>query len=54
MVCVFLQAWIVQTGAGLIRLCRLQEVGCVFGGLSQEVADCIMGGQMEGGVEWMD
>lgn len=40
---VFLQAWIVQTGAILIWLCRLQEVG-FFGGLSQEVADCITGG----------
>lgn len=39
-----MQALIGQTGAVLIRQCRQQEVGCVFGALSREVADCIKGG----------
>lgn len=37
-------ALIVQAEAGLIRQCCQQEVGCGFGAVSQEVADCITGG----------
>lgn len=48
---------IVRAEAVLIRLCWLQEVGCGFVAVSQEVADCITGGT-DGGkggeVEEMD
>ena len=48
---------IVQAVAVLIRQCWQQEVGCGFGAVSQEVADCITGGT-DGGrggeVEEMD
>lgn len=48
---------IVQAEAVLIRQCWQQEVGCGFGALSQEVADCIMGktdGKRGGEVGEMD
>lgn len=35
---------IVQAEAVLIRQCWQQEVGCGFGAVSQEAADCITGG----------
>lgn len=35
---------IVQAEAVLIWQCWQQEVGCGFGAVSQEVADCITGG----------
>lgn len=37
-----------QAEAILIRQCWQQEVGCGFGAVSQEVADCIMG-ETDGG-----
>ncbi len=39
---------IAQTEAFLIRQCWQQEVGCGFGAVSQEVADCITG-ETDGG-----
>lgn len=48
---------IVQAEAVLIRQCWQQEVGCGFGLVSQEVADCITGrtdGGKGGKVEEMD
>lgn len=44
-----LQVWTVQTEVVLIRQRWQQEVGCVCGALSQEVADCIRGGTDGGG-----
>lgn len=41
--CLCVWALIVQAEAVLIRQCWQQEVGCGFGAVSQEVADCIMG-----------
>lgn len=48
-VCVCSAVQNIHTQAFHIRQCWQQEVGCGFGAVSQEVADCITAAQMEVG-----